>query len=402
MVNGKEYVGQAKNIYKRNSGELSSLRNNSFHNIHMQRSWNKHGPDNFSLSILFDNLSVSQLNDYEQMAILLRDMPDPSKGYNISVGGANNVITKEVREKISKTQLNKTGGIKPSFDVLEDLYVNQGLTLGVIGDMFNVDLSSIKNWLIEYDIPVRSLSDAMLNKSGGTKPSKDELIELYVNQCLTLEVIGNMFNVSNNSISRWLVEYDIPARSLSDAQLLMNGGTKPSYDVLEDLYVNKGLSTEAIGVMFNVSKGTISRWLDESGIEIRTTAESLLIRHGSTKPSKDELIDLYVNQCLSTSVIADMFNTGSNSISRWLNEYDIPARSLSDAHLIRRGGVKPSKDVLEDLYINQSLTPDVIGDMFNVTGVTIRNWLRKQDIPLRSKSESTTLYYKKERSGDSH
>jgi group I intron endonuclease len=401
MVDGKEYIGQAKNLYKRNSGELSSLNNNRFHNIHLQRAWNKYGSDNFCLSILFDNLSASQLDDYEIMAILLRDLPDPNKGYNMSVGGGNKIVTDVTRKKISDTQLNKTGGIRLSEDELMDLYINKGLSLGCIADMCNVDLSSVSNWLKEYDIPIRNNSESHLIKSGGIKPSKEELFDLYINNYYTPDMIGDMFNISGTVIRKLLNEYNIPTRTLSESQLMRNGGIKPSYDELFDLYVNKGYSAIDIGIMCNVSQGTICRWLVEYDIEIRSTSESHLIKSGGIKPSYDELFDLYVNKGYSPNMIAVKYNISPGPIRRLLKEYNMPSRSLSDSHLAKRGAVKPSKEELFDLYINNYYTPDMIGDMFNVSSVTIRNWLKEYDIPIRSNSESANIYYQNKRSGDS-
>ena len=43
--------------------------------------------------------------------------------------------------------------------------------------------------------------------------------------------------------------------------------------------------------------------------------------------------------------------------------------------------MKPVKEILEDLYINQLVSPDQIAKDYNVSGRTIRNWLREYGIP---------------------
>jgi group I intron endonuclease len=333
MVNGKEYVGQAESLYNRNYTELSALNGGYFTNKHLQRSWDKYGADNFVLSILFDNLSVSQLDDYEQMAILLRDLPDHSKGYNDTCGGHGSRGYKhndETRKKMSDILLNKFGGIKPCYDELYDLYINKKLTIPVIGDMFNVANGTMSVWLHEYNIPVRTTGESLLIRSGGVKPSKEELYNNYCVDYLTTYEIADKYGVGDGTISVWLKEYGIEARTISESKLLKNGGVKPSYD---------------------------------------------------------ELYHDYCVDCLTTIEIGRKYGVSDNAIVNYLNEYNIPVRSNSEAQLIKRGGFKPSKDELYDLYINQGLTPDSIGDLCNVSGVSIRNWIKEYDIPYRGRSK---------------
>lgn len=49
------------------------------------------------------------------------------------------------------------------------------------------------------------------------------------------------------------------------------------------------------------------------------------------------------------------------------------------------------KDALYDYYINKELSPREIGEIFNCTTKSVRNYLIKYDIPLRSMSESIVI-----------
>ena len=49
------------------------------------------------------------------------------------------------------------------------------------------------------------------------------------------------------------------------------------------------------------------------------------------------------------------------------------------------------KDALYDYYINKELSPREIGEIFNCTTKSVRNYLIKYDIPLRSMSESIMI-----------
>lgn len=63
--NGKCYIGQTINFPKRKREHLHGLRNNKHHNIHLQRSWNKHGEDKFRFYKLEKCSSIKELNERE-------------------------------------------------------------------------------------------------------------------------------------------------------------------------------------------------------------------------------------------------------------------------------------------------------------------------------------------------
>lgn len=50
--NKKFYVGSARNWTTRKSSHLKMLRENNHHSLHLQRSFNKHGENNFYFEIL--------------------------------------------------------------------------------------------------------------------------------------------------------------------------------------------------------------------------------------------------------------------------------------------------------------------------------------------------------------
>jgi len=49
--NGKFYLGSSDNIQRRFSRHLNDLCKNKHDNAHLQRSWNKHGSDAFTLEM---------------------------------------------------------------------------------------------------------------------------------------------------------------------------------------------------------------------------------------------------------------------------------------------------------------------------------------------------------------
>jgi group I intron endonuclease len=104
LVNNKKYIGQSVDILDRNRHEINQFRKNTFHNQHLQNSFNKYGEENFEFTILVDNCKESELDDLEIANILLHDATDPDCGYNKTEGGKCVRPNDETREKMSKSQ----------------------------------------------------------------------------------------------------------------------------------------------------------------------------------------------------------------------------------------------------------------------------------------------------------
>jgi group I intron endonuclease len=109
-INGKVYIGSSVNLKKRKREHFFDLKNNDHHSSKLQKSYNKHGHENFLfIPLLF--CSKDNLIFYEQLVIDKYDCVN--NGYNIlpSAGSMlGYVLSPEAREKISKS---KKGTKKP-------------------------------------------------------------------------------------------------------------------------------------------------------------------------------------------------------------------------------------------------------------------------------------------------
>lgn len=102
-INGKFYIGQAKNLYKRWGVHKSELRGGYHDNGHLQKAWNKYGESAFQFFVL-EYCEVGQLTGYEQEYLniwvgqsncynIARDAEVPSRGL---------IFSEEVRAKLSR------------------------------------------------------------------------------------------------------------------------------------------------------------------------------------------------------------------------------------------------------------------------------------------------------------
>lgn len=99
IVNGKMYVGQAINIYKRWKDHIDDLNEDKHYNIHLQRSWNLYGQENFKFFIL-EECSQEDLNQKE--IFYVDKFNAYINGYNQTRGGDGSLGYKHNDETIEK------------------------------------------------------------------------------------------------------------------------------------------------------------------------------------------------------------------------------------------------------------------------------------------------------------
>lgn len=107
IVNGKKYIGKSNNIYKRWYEEKLGLKKKYFHNIHLQRAWDKYGEDSFNFYII-EKCEESILPAREQFWISTFDTY--YNGYNQTLGGEGSlgaVCSEEKRKKLREAHLGE-------------------------------------------------------------------------------------------------------------------------------------------------------------------------------------------------------------------------------------------------------------------------------------------------------
>lgn len=107
LADSKKYIGQTTNIKRRFNDHKSALRRNGHENTHLQRAWNKYGEGSFEFSVL-EVCSLDKTDELETYYIDLYKTLSDRCGYNLETGGnKNKELSKETREKISKSRLGR-------------------------------------------------------------------------------------------------------------------------------------------------------------------------------------------------------------------------------------------------------------------------------------------------------
>ena len=272
------------------------------------------------------------------------------------------------------------GIIKPTKEDLMRMYLEDNMNLSEIGNKIGVSNVTIGKWLKKYKIPMRNISEAKLK--GAIKPSKEDLEWMYLNENMSTSKIGEKLSVNNCTVGNWLKSYKIPVRTMSEAKL--KGAVKPSKEELERMYIEDMMDTVEIGEKIRVSPSTVRNWLKGCKIPIRNISETKL--KGATRPLKEDLEQMYLDEQMSTYDIAIKLEISSCTIGRWLNEYGIQVRTMSEIRL--NGLVKPSKEDLERMYLKEMMSSVEISNEIKISISAVGNWLREYGIPVRTMSEA--------------
>lgn len=114
LTNNKKYIGYAKDIFKRWNDHKNQLKRSVHANRYLQGSFDKHGEDNFIYYIV-------QEMEYNQRQLKLMEIYwiayynsfiEDGCGYNLTRGGDGTSLSKETKEKISKSMMGKMVGEK--------------------------------------------------------------------------------------------------------------------------------------------------------------------------------------------------------------------------------------------------------------------------------------------------
>ena len=106
LLDGKIYVGYTNNFNKRVTKHITSLKNNSHVNIHLQSAWNKYGKEAFKFEIL-EECEKQFLASQEHYWATMLNVHDDEYGYNMKPTHPEkkNLCTKEMVIKAQATRL---------------------------------------------------------------------------------------------------------------------------------------------------------------------------------------------------------------------------------------------------------------------------------------------------------
>jgi predicted HTH domain antitoxin len=154
---------------------------------------------------------------------------------------------------------------------------------------------------------------------------------------------------------------------------------------LIELYRN-GKTLEEIGKQFGISRQAVQTRLKKAGFERRP-------RGGKVKSgelSRDVLINLYQNKKLPPSKIAEELNVTAPIVTRQLRKHKIPLRTRKEARRLISREI-PSGEELERLYLTENRTQGEIAEIYQRGQQTVSKWLKRYGLKKEVKPRSLKL-----------
>jgi len=315
---------------------------------------------------------------------------------SVEIAKIVNVWPQTVRDWLRKANIpiRSRNILKPSKEQLERWYISEGKSGRKIAKIVGVEKSTILRWLKEVGISPRNHREATLVSYGKSMPSAEQLYRWYVEEKKSAKQISKITNLGQETILKYLKNLGIKIRPARESTFIQykKEVKKPSYKQLYDWYIVQRKTPKETGEILGVSSSAIRTWLKEENILLRVGREA----HGYTfkKPSRQELIDWYIKEKKSSFEIAKIVGVEPTTVRRWLRKENISIRTMSEANFARSGKLikKPYREQLKKWYIDEMKTTVEIGNMVGVPFTTIRNWLKEYKIPKR-KSKYGMKYY---------
>lgn len=146
------------------------------------------------------------------------------------------------------------------------------------------------------------------------KPAK-HILEKDLKQYSSIQGVAGKYKVTEHTVRAWMREYQLKKKKQKDQRRAFREREKLTY-----LYVTKKRSINQIAEEYNVTRQTISKWLKELNIE--TSRKHALDKEKKeyNKRRKQRVCELYHSYGLSIARIAMMFDVHRSTIHRWLTQ----------------------------------------------------------------------------------
>ena len=268
-------------------------------------------------------------------------------------------------------------------EFLKREYAERKRSAPELAGFFGVHHATVYSWLEQYNITRRDKPTAQsLAKlpAGVVKPSKAQLREWYIVEGQSTYQIGERFGISEVTVSKWIKNYNLRIRSPGERQL-PHGFIKPSKLELKKLYIAEKKDCYEIAGQFGVTPTTIRSWLIRNGIKVRSNSEAKLLKVGAEKPSRDELRQLYIVERMTSYQIGERYGVTQRTVLNWMSSYDLRTRDVRESKL-PEGVKRPSQKELERMHLEDlSSTVHIAKKMGVKSSSTIQRWMKEYGIP---------------------
>lgn len=170
------------------------------------------------------------------------------------------------------------------------------------------------------------------------------LREWYLEQRLTLDEIAEKCDCAQPTVRYWMDKHGIERRTNQESHQ-PDDAPYQDKDTLERLYHAEGMTAEEIGEKFNVSQATITRWMDRNDIHARSSEETREMRGTHHRPTKqgphtneEWLEEAYFERHLSVTEMAEEAGVADPTIIRQMDKHGLERRPNYVTRVLRNPG----------------------------------------------------------------
>jgi biotin operon repressor len=160
-------------------------------------------------------------------------------------------------------------------------------------------------------------------------------------------------------------------------------------EILQDLYLEQGLSPRAIGAQLGCGETAVRKRLMEYGIPLRSRAQAIRLGRG-IDVKRETLIDLYHNQRLTIPQVAARLGCSEDTVRSRMKEHAIPSRTPSESAQLSRG-IELSEDLAREWYEGEQLSTAAIADRLGCSDTAVRRKLIQYGIERRTPRAHTSV-----------
>ena len=201
-LDDKIYVGISNNPEKRYQQHLTYTIEKKHYNANWIRSTLSKGGE-IKMTVAVKNMDKSTAIQLEIKLIEFFKKLDPKRITNTAQGGLgfNHKGIPHSEEHKKSIEMAQPHKVRIPKEVMYDLYVNQGLSKQKIGKIYGCGPTTIDRRLIEYGIPPRTTPNYKISY----KLDKERVLDMFLNQRMTILKIAEYFNVGASGI-RYLLQ----------------------------------------------------------------------------------------------------------------------------------------------------------------------------------------------------
>lgn len=166
-----------------------------------------------------------------------------------------------------------------SEEVLRDLYHGEELGCREIAERLDCAPTTVSYWMDKHEIGSR---EAGRGNENGKYRDREWLVEQYHDFGRSMSMIADDCGVSATAIGYWMDKYGIETRVAGEGYRA--DADYKDRELLEEMYVERGWSTNRIADEFDLSQSKAWYWLDKYGIEKRSLEESVARLNGEDSP----------------------------------------------------------------------------------------------------------------------